>query len=72
MRGGGGEGGTHGESTMQTYTLPCKTDTQWEFAAWLRELKLGLCDNLEGGEGLGGGRKFQEGGDICIPMADTC
>ena len=24
-----------------------------------------------GGEGLGGGRKFQEGGDICTFMADT-
>ena len=25
------------------------------------------------GVGLGGdGREFQEGGDICIPMADSC
>ena len=29
-----------------------------------------LCDNLEGWVGLGGGREFQEGGDIGIPMAD--
>ena len=29
-----------------------------------------LCDNLEGWDGLEGGRESQEGGDICIPMAD--
>ena len=33
---------------------------------WLRELKPGLCDNLEGWDGVGGGRKAQEGGDIYI------
>ena len=31
-----------------------------------------LCDNLEGWHGDGGGRWSQEGGDICIPMADSC
>ena len=30
------------------------------------ELKLAFCDNLEGCKVLGVGRKFQEGGDICI------
>ena len=29
-----------------------------------------LCENLEGCDGVGGGREIQEGGDICIPMAD--
>ena len=29
-----------------------------------------LCDNLEGWDG--GGREVQEGGDISIPMADSC
>ena len=29
-----------------------------------------LCDNLEGCDGVGGGREIQEGGDICISMAD--
>ena len=29
-----------------------------------------LCDNLEGWDGVGGGKEIQEGGDICIPMAD--
>ena len=50
----------------------CKIDSQWEFAVWLRELKLLLCDNLEGWDGVGGQREVQEGGDICIPMADLC
>ena len=29
-----------------------------------------LCDNLEAWDGVGGRREVQEGGDICIPMAD--
>ena len=31
-----------------------------------------LCDSLEGGDGVGGGTEVQGGGDICIPMADSC
>ena len=31
-----------------------------------------LCDNLEGWDGVEGGRGVQEGGDICIPVADSC
>ena len=31
-----------------------------------------LCDNLKGWDGVEGGREFREGGDICIPMADSC
>ena len=31
-----------------------------------------LCDNLEGWDGVGGGREVQEGGDICILKADSC
>ena len=31
-----------------------------------------LCDNLEGCDGVGGGREVQEREDICIPMADLC
>ena len=38
----------------------------------LRKLKQGLCINLEGWGGEGDGREFQKGGDICIPMADSC
>ena len=49
----------------------CKIDSQREFAVWLRKLKQGLCINLEGWDGEGDGR-FQNGGDICIPMAYSC
>ena len=38
----------------------------------MRELKWGLCTNLEGWDGEGDRREAQEGGDICIPMADSC
>ena len=30
-----------------------------------------LCDNLEGWEGVGGGKEVQDGGNIYIPMADS-
>ena len=29
-------------------------------------------DNLEGWDGVRGGREVQEGGDMCIPGADSC
>ena len=61
-----------GENNMETYITVCKIDSQWEFAVWLRELKPGLCDNLEGWDGEGDGREIQEGEDICTPMADSC
>ena len=31
-----------------------------------------LCGHLEGWAGAGGAREVQEGGDICIPAADSC
>ena len=31
-----------------------------------------FCDNLEGWDGVGCGREVPEGGDICIPMTDSC
>ena len=43
-------------------------DSQCKFAAWLRKLKLGLCDKLEGWDGIGGRSKS---GDICLPMAGS-
>ena len=41
-----------------TYSI----NSQWEFARWLRKLKLGLCNNLEWWEWAGGRRQIQEGG----------
>ena len=62
----------HRKSNMETYITICKTDSQWEFAIWLRKPKQGLCINLEGWDKEGAEREFQKGGDICIPMADSC
>ena len=62
----------YGESNMETYITICKLDSEQKLAAWLRKLKQGLCINLEGWDGAGAGREVQKGGDICIPMADSC
>ena len=60
------------ESNMETYITICKVDCQQVFAVWLSKLKQGLCINLEGWDGAGYGREVQKGGNICIPMADSC
>ena len=62
----------YGESNMETYIAICKVDSQWEFAVWLRKLKQGLCVNLEGWNGEEDGGEVQQGGDICMPMTDSC
>ena len=67
-----GRGKMYGKSNMETYTTICKIDSQQEFAICLRKLKQELCINLEGWDGEGDGRQLQKGGDICIPMADSC
>ena len=54
----------YGKGNMETYISICKIDSQWEFAAWLRKLKQGLCIYLEGWDGEADERKFQNGGDI--------
>ena len=61
-----------GESNMEAYITRYKIDSQWEFAVWLRELKQELCNNLEEQDPEGDGSKIQEGGDICMVMADSC
>ena len=68
----GGKGEMYGNSNMETYITICKIDSKQEFAVWLRKLKQGLCINLEGWDGERDGREFQKGGDICIPMVDSC
>ena len=68
----GEEGEMYGKNNVETYIIMCKIDSQQEFAGWLRKLKQGLCINLEGWDGEGGGREFQKGGNICKPMADSC
>ena len=67
-----GREGTMFESNRETYITICKRDSQQEFAVCLRELKQKLCINLEGWGGEGDGREVQKGGDVYIPMADSC
>ena len=62
----------YGKSNMETYITICKVDSQREFAVWLRKLNQGLSINLEEWDGAGDGREVQKGGNICIPMADSC
>ena len=62
----------YGNSNMETYITIFKIHSKREFALWLRKLKQGLCINLEGWDGERDGREFQKGGDICIPMVDSC
>ena len=68
MHMGRGEGEMYGNSNMETYITICKIDSQRDLAVWLR----GLCINREGWAEEGDGREYQKGGDICIPMADSC
>ena len=65
-------GEMHGKSNMETLITICKIDSQGEFAIWLRKLKQGLSINPVGSDRKGEGRGFQKGGDICVPMADSC
>ena len=37
-----------------------------------QETQTGLGINLDGWDGEGDGREVQKGGNICIPMADSC
>ena len=39
---------------------------------YISECKQGLCIHQEGWDGEGNGREAKEGGDICIPMPDSC
>ena len=37
-----------------------------------QETQTGLCISLEGWDGEGDGREVQDGGDIRIPITDSC
>ena len=62
----------YGKSNMEAYKTICKIESQWEFAVWLRKLKTGALYQPRGWDGEEHGRKVQKGGDICIPMTDSC
>ena len=42
---------------MEAYITIYKIESQWEFAALFRELKQGICNNLEGWDGEGDWRE---------------
>ena len=61
------------EWVTQTHAhIRYKIGSQWKFAEWLSELRPVFHDNLEGWDGVEGGREVPEGGDICLPMNDSC
>ena len=62
----------YGKNNVETYITIGKIDSQRKFSVCLRKLKQVFCINLEGWGGEGDGSEGQEGGDICIPMADSC
>ena len=57
---------------METYITMCKINRQWKISVYLRGIKQGLCINLEGWDGEGDGKEVQEGGDVCVAVADSC
>ena len=61
----------YGKSNMETYITICKTDSQGNLLYGSGKSKE-LCINLEGWGQEGDGREVQKGGDICMPMADSC
>ena len=62
----------YGKINMKNYITTYNINSQWEFAAWLRKLKQGLFINLEEWGWEENGSEVQKGGDICVPMADSC
>ena len=62
----------YGKSNMEINNTICKIDSQWEIAIWLRQLKQGLCNTLQGWDGEEDGRKAWKGGYMGVPMADSC
>ena len=57
---------------METYITICKIDSQGGICYMVQETQTGTCIYLEGWDWEGDGRDVQKGGDICIPMADSC
>ena len=70
---GEGEEGTNLKSNIETYTLPyVKQITSGNFLYDQGSSNPVLCETLEGWDGVEVDRKVQEGGDICMPTADSC
>ena len=61
----------YGKSSMETYITTCKKIANGNLLYGSGNSK-GFCINLEEWDGEGDGREVQKGGDMCIPMADSC
>ena len=62
-----------GERSMETHTLPyVKQVASGNFLDAAGNSNPVLCDNLEGWNVARGGREVPDGGDIHIPMVDSC
>ena len=61
----------YGKGNMETYITLCKIDSQWGTCCMAQETQTGA---LYQPRGMGWGRRWeiQKGGDICMPMADSC
>ena len=66
---GEGEGGMTWESNVETCTSPYVKQTVG-ICCMMQETQTVLFDKLESWDGVGDGKKFQEGGDIYIHMAN--
>ena len=67
----------HANSLQSCLTLynPMNYSLPGSFALGILQVRIlewGICNNLELGDGEGDGRDIQEGGDICISMANSC
>ena len=61
------------DSGIETYTLPyVKQIASGNLLYDTGSSNPVLCENPVGQDGVGGGKEFQEGVGICIPMADSC
>ena len=66
------EGEMYGKSNLETYITICKIDSQLGICCVAQETQTGALYQPRGVAWEGDGKEFQEGGDICIPMADSC
>ena len=64
----GGVGEMYGKSNMEIYIMICKIDSHIQGSRNLNRDSI----NLERWDGERDGREVQKGGDISIPMADSC
>ena len=62
----------YGESNIEIYNTMCKTDKSMGICCMTQGTQTGALRQAEGQGGEGDERKVQEGGDMGVPMADSC